>query len=73
MALRVIHLIHSECEIHVQNIALDCVRVRLTEKDPSLSYPTDFEIEGSPEHICEALASVVAVLSHMDSALQEPS
>jgi hypothetical protein len=67
------HIIDSACEIYVTRLTRDCVRVRILEKDPSLPEPTDFEIEGNPVHIAEALASVAAVLMNLDKVLQEPS
>ncbi len=73
MSQRTTHIITSECEIFVQRITKDCVRVRVVEKDPELLNPTDFEIEGSPAHIGEALAAICAVLTHIDQFLQEPS
>jgi hypothetical protein len=47
--------------------------VRIAEKDPEIVHPTDFEIEGNPQHIGEALASICAVIVHLDQTLQEPS
>lgn len=54
-------------------VTKDCVRVRIAEKDPNLPDPTDFEIEGDPAHIAEALASVASVLVNIEQILQEPS
>jgi hypothetical protein len=70
---RITHIITSECEIYVTRVTKDCVRVRIAEKDPNLPDPTDFEIEGNPAHIAEALASVASVLVNIDQLLQEPS
>jgi hypothetical protein len=70
---RITHIITSTCDIYVQRLTKDSVRVRITEKDPSLPDPTDFEIEGNPAHIAEAFASVASVLIHLDQILQEPS
>jgi hypothetical protein len=70
---RITHIIHAECDIYVQKVTKDCVRVRIVEKDPEIVNPTDFEIEGDPVHIGEALASICAVIAHLDSILQEPS
>jgi hypothetical protein len=73
MSQRVTHIITSECDIYVQRITKDCVRVRIAEKDPEIVNPTDFEIEGDPVHIGEALASICAVIAHLDQILTEPS
>jgi hypothetical protein len=70
---RITHIITSECEIYVTRVTKDCVRVRIAEKDPNLPDPTDFEIEGNPAHIAEALASVASVLVNIEQILQEPS
>jgi hypothetical protein len=71
MSSRTIHLIHSECDVYVQKIGHDIVRVRIAEKDPEIVHPTDFEIEGSAFHISEALAAVSAVLVHIDELFQK--
>jgi len=73
MSQRTTHIVTSECDIFVQRVTKDCVRVRIVEKDPELLNPTDFEIEGSPAHIGEALSAICAVLTHIDQFLQEPS
>ena len=70
---RITHIITSACEIYVTRVTKDEVRVRIVEKDPDLPDPTDFEIEGNPAHIAEALASVASVLVNIDQILQEPS
>jgi hypothetical protein len=68
---RVTHVITSECEIRVIKLTPDIARVRFVEKD--VSDPTDFEIEGSPAHIAEALLTAASVLINLDKILQEPS
>jgi len=73
MSQRTTHIISVECDVYVQRITKDCVRVRITEKDPEIVNPTDFEIEGNPQHIGEALASICAVIVNLDQILQEPS
>ena len=70
---RITHVITSACDIYVTKVTRDCVRVRIVEKDPNLPDPTDFEIEGNPVHISEALASVASVLVNLEQILQEPS
>jgi len=70
---RITHIITSDCDIYVTKVTRDCVRIRIAEKDPHLPDPTDFEIEGNPVHIAEALASVASVLVNLDQILQEPS
>lgn len=71
MSSRTTFLIHSECDIYVQRIGHDTVRIRITEKDPEIVNPTDFEIEGTAGHIGEALATISAVLVHIDDLLQK--
>jgi len=70
---RITHLITSACEIYVTRLTRETVRVRIVEKDLNLPEPTDFEIEGNPAHIAEALASCAAVLMNIDKVLGEPS
>jgi hypothetical protein len=70
---RITHVITTECEIFVTRITKDEVRVRVSEKDPNLPNPTEFEIEGNPVHIAEALAAIASVLINLDQVLQEPS
>lgn len=70
---RITHIITSECDIYVTRVTRDCVKVRIAEKDPHLPDPTDFEIEGNPVHIAEALATISAVLVNIEQVLQEPS
>ena len=64
MSNRVIHLIHSNCDVYVETIANEHVRIRFTEKDPELTNPTDFEIEGTPDFIAAALSDALFVLVH---------
>jgi hypothetical protein len=68
---RITHSITSECEIRVVKLTPDSARVRFIEKD--VPDPTDFEIEGSPAHIAEALLTAASVLINLDTILQEPS
>jgi hypothetical protein len=68
---RVTHSITSECEIRVVRLTRDSARVRFVEKD--VPDPTDFEIEGSPAHIAEALLTAASILVNLDQILQEPS
>lgn len=69
---RITHIITSECSIFVTRVTKDSVRVRIAE-DPSQPDPTDFEIEGTPVHIAEALAAIATVLVNLNQVLQEPS
>ena len=64
MSNRVIHLIHSSCDVYVESIGHEHVRIRITEKNPELTNPTDFEIEGIPDHIAGALSDILFVLVH---------
>lgn len=70
---RITHVITSDCDVYVTRLSKDCVRVRIAEKDPGLPDPTDFEIEGNPVHIAEALASIATVLANIEKVLREPS
>lgn len=72
MSDRCVHVIHSECDIFIQKTGKD-IRVRITEKNPELLNPTDFEIEGDPENIAQALGFVVGCLNNMDAFDKEPS
>jgi hypothetical protein len=69
MALRVVLSIQNECDIHVQRVNRDTVRVRITEKNTEI--PTDFEIEGDPLFIADALSATATVLANLDSLLKE--
>jgi hypothetical protein len=73
MSQRTTHIITAECDVYVQRITKDCVRCRIVEKDPEIVNPTDFEVEGDPVHIGEALATICAVIAHLDQVLTEPS
>jgi hypothetical protein len=73
MSIRCVHSIHSECDIFVQKTGGGDVRLRLREKDPELVSPTDFELEGDPAHIAEALSFIVGVLTNLDALDKEPS
>jgi hypothetical protein len=70
---RVTHIITSECEIRVMRLSPDSAKIRFVEKDPGIPNPTDFEIEGNPAHIAEALLTAASVLVNLDQILQEPS
>lgn len=67
MSDRVVHVITSECEVYVENLG-DMTRVRITEKNSKqeLLNPTSFEIEGSAQHISEALATAASVLANIE-------
>ena len=74
MSQRLVLEIHHKCEVIIEAIGQSHVRVRITETNPELLSPTDFEIEGSPEHIWDAFTSAALVLSNMDEIQrQEPS
>lgn len=66
MSQRTILEIHHKCEIIIETIGPDNVRVRITETNPELLNPTDFEIEGSPAHIWEAFTSAAIVLANIE-------
>lgn len=67
--MRVVHQILSECDVHVQRVDHDTVRIRITEKNKE--FPADFEIEGDAAHIAEALSATAAVLVNLDALLKE--
>lgn len=69
---RTVHVITSECEVFV-GCEGDLFRVRITEKNPDLSDPTSFEIEGDPEHIAEAMATASATLANREQFRKEPN
>lgn len=72
MSSRSIHVINHECDIYVEFIEGD-VRVRITEKNPELPNPTDIEIEGDPDHIAEAFATIAGVISNRQELGKEPN
>ena len=62
MSNRIIHIIHSSCDVYVESLGGEHVRIRISEKNPELLNPTDFEIEGNPDHIAGALSDALFVL-----------
>jgi hypothetical protein len=62
---RTVHVIGSNCEVYISQDGPQQVRVRITEDDPELVNPTDFEIEGDATHIGEALATAAVVIQKM--------
>jgi len=66
MSQRIVHEIHHKCDILIEAVGHEHVRVRITETNPELLNPTDFEIEGNPQHIFEALSSAALVLSNIN-------
>lgn len=73
MSSRIVHLITAECDIQVQRLGPDTVRVRISERDDEIPDRTDFEIEGSATHISEALATIASVLVNLDELLAKDS
>jgi hypothetical protein len=74
MASRWTHLISSECEVYVERIGKNRVRVRIAEKNQDLPSPTDFEVEGDPRWIADAFVTAAAVLTQLDTVFdKEPS
>lgn len=71
MASRITHLISSECDVTVEQLGKGHVRIRITERDRDIANPTDFEIEGNPFYIAEALVTIGAVLARMDDLTQQ--
>jgi hypothetical protein len=67
MSNRIVHVIHSSCDVYVEAMGKDHVRIRITEKNSELLNPTDFEIEGIPEHIADALSNALFVLINADA------
>jgi len=66
MSQRTIHLIHGACDVYVEQLGKEHVRIRISEKDPEIVNPTDFEIEGTPAHIADALSNALFVLVHAE-------
>lgn len=66
MSDRTIHIIHHKCDILIEAIDRDYIRIRITESNPELLNPTDLEIEGDPIHIFEAFSSAALVLANID-------
>lgn len=71
MSSRIVHRIMSECDIQVQRVDGDIVRIRITEKNPDVSDPADFEIEGNVDCISQAFGLTASVLSNLDDLLNE--
>lgn len=72
MSDRCVHVIHSDCDIFLQKTGKE-IRIRIREKDPELLNPTDFEVEGDPEHIATAFGFVVGILTNLEALDKEPS
>ncbi len=66
MSQRTIIEIHHKCDIVIETLGQNHVRVRITETNPELLFPTDFEIEGDPIHIWDAFTSAALVLANID-------
>jgi hypothetical protein len=66
MSQRLVLEVHDKCEVIVETLGPNHVRVRITETNPELLSPTDFEIEGNPIHIWDALTSAAVVLANLD-------
>jgi hypothetical protein len=69
---RTVHVITSECEVYIAYES-GMARVRITEMDSNLINPTSFEIEGDPERIAEAMATVAATLANREQCWKEPN
>jgi len=70
---RIVHSITSECGVYV-SFEGPQVRLRFTETGADLINPTDFEIEGSPECIGEALATAAVIIQKMKNEIaKEPN
>jgi hypothetical protein len=67
MSYRVIHSISGECDVFISKTEGNHVRVRITESDPEHPSPTDFEIEGTPSFILEAMGTIVDVLTNIEA------
>lgn len=73
MSTRSIHVIHSKCDVYVDYLEGDVIRVRITEENPELLNPTDFEIEGDCDFLAEAFTDILAVLLSRKELDKEPS
>ena len=69
MALRIVHLIHGECEIFLQKTR-ESVRIRISD-DPNSNDPADFELEGSIDAVRELVSSLNSVMSHVEMVTEE--
>jgi len=73
MSQRLVLEIHHKCDVIIEALGHNHVRVRITETNPELLSPTDFEIEGDPTHIWDALTSAALVLANMDAIQRQES
>jgi hypothetical protein len=70
--MRVVHQISSNCNISIEQLGQDHVRIRITEQNSESPSPADFEIEGYPDSILDALTSVALILTNLDSLSRNP-
>jgi len=66
MSQRLVLEIHHKCDVIVEAIGQSHVRIRVTETNPELLNPTDFEIEGDPQHIWDVFTSAALVLANFE-------
>lgn len=71
MKLRLVHTIDAECETCITPLDANTVRIRIRETNPDSLNPTDFEIEGTPEHISEVMATIAAILDNYSVLVSE--
>ena len=66
MSQRLVLEVHHKCDVVVETLGREHVRVRITETNPELLNPTDFEIEGDPVHIWDIFTSAALVLANFE-------
>ena len=66
MSQRLVLEIHHKCEVIIEAIGRNHVRVRITESNPELLNPTDFEIEGDPAHIWDVFTTAALFLANLE-------
>jgi hypothetical protein len=73
MGLRVVHIIHGECEILLHKTRDNQVKLRISEaqSDTSLEPAADFEIEGSVEALQSLFSTLDTVMTHVNSITEE--
>jgi hypothetical protein len=66
MSQRLVLEIHHKCDIIIEALGHNHVRVRITETNPELLNPTDFEIEGDPQYIWDAFTTAALFLANLE-------
>jgi hypothetical protein len=66
MSQRLVLEIHHKCDVIIEALGHNHVRVRITETNPELLNPTDFEIEGDPQYIWDVFTTAALFLANLE-------